>query len=166
MKKVLCLLCLLMFSIAAGCGSPSIKTDNGDEVSLSKNGVEVTGEDGSKSQLNVSGDSEKGLSLPEDFPKDIVPILDDAKIQIANKNEDENKKVSWWVTYYTAKKSAEAYKFYEDSLKDLQESNKTQMNGVYSIGGVKGENRIDIVVGAESSENKSLTTINITIQPQ
>lgn len=108
-------------------------------------------------------DEGKGVSLPEGYPKDILPIIDGGKIVLANKNEDADKKVSFWVTVSSDKPAQEVYKFYEEAVKDASETQKAQSNDGYYLAGVKGDKRFTISIDPEEKDGKKISNIQIFV---
>lgn len=165
MKKFIALAVLLMFLVpVAGCGCNTIKTDNGS-ISLDKGKMEVKTNDGGQAQIAVS-DKGQSVALPDDYPKDIVPVIDNATVTVASRNEDKDKKVSYYVTLTSEKDIKDVYNFYVDALKDLTELNKSQMNDYYSISGVKGDKQIAVTVTPEDKDNKKIANVLIIIGPK
>lgn len=103
--------------------------------------------------------------MPEGYPQDLGPIMDGAKITVANRNEDANKKLSFWITYTIEKEPKEVSGFYQDALKDLSEMQKMEINGLHTISGNKGDNSIGITINADESEGKKQTIVIIAITP-
>lgn len=169
MKKFIYLLALVLIVVfAAGCGGDTkvISTDKGSvSVNENENKVKVEGKDGSTSEVSASQDGES-VDLPSDYPKDLVPIIDGAKINLATRNEDANKKLSYMVAYYTDKEPKEVNTFYQDALKDLTESQKTEANGDYLISGTKNGNIIWMTINTEDKDGKKQTLVTITISPK
>lgn len=145
--------------LSAGCGGDkTIKTDEGT-LKVNDNKVEVTTNDGGKSQVSV--DEEKGVSLPEGYPGEVVPVIDGGKIVLANKNEDADKKVSFWVSVTSDKPTQEVYKFYEEALKDATQAQKTQSNDSYYLAGLKGGMSYTISIDSEEKDGKKISNIQI-----
>ncbi len=146
-------------------GSKTISTDQGEvKVNEKENKVEVKTNDGNSSETSISKDGES-VALPEGYPQDLVPIMDGAKITAANRNEDADKKLSFWITYTVEKEPKEVNGFYQDALKDLTEMQKMEINGVYTNGGNKGDNSVGITINADESEGKKQTIVIIAITP-
>lgn len=167
MKKIiLSIILVLGIALIAGCGgdTKTINTDKGSvSVNEDKNQVEVKTNDGS-AQLNVSNNGDS-VALPDDYPKDIVPIMDGARITVANRFEDTTKKASFQVVFATDKEPREAKNFYDDALKDLTESNKMDLNGTYSIGGQKSGQNIGVIIATNESDGNKQTMVTITVSP-
>lgn len=160
MKKLLLVIALCgLIALSAGCGGEkTIKTDEGT-LKVNENKMEVTSNDGSKSQVAVN--EEKGVSLPEGYPSQVVPIVDGGKVVLANKNEDADKKVSFWVTVSSEKPTQEVYKFYEEALKDASDTQKAQSNDGYYLAGVKGDKRFTVSIDPEEKDGKNISSIQI-----
>ena len=161
MKKAISLLILLVFAAAlTGCGffSKTIKTDPGS--------VSFKGNDGSTSQISVSGKEGESVALPDAYPKDLFPIIDGATILMANRNEDANKKVTYWVTYTSDKAAKEIYDFYLGAYKDATESQKMELSGTYSVSGIKSGQQFSTTISSEDKDGKKVSTVMITIAPK
>lgn len=167
MKRALYLLCLIILlgSMFTGCGflSKEIKTEDGSILKLSKDGVEVKSRDGN-SQISIGGD--EGVSLPEGYPKDTVPIIDNSKIVAASKNEDQSKKVTYSVMLLTEKSLSDVMAFYKEAMKDAKNLNQNSMGEAASFGGEKDEYSFWIILGTDSSGDKPQTSVTITITPK
>lgn len=154
-------LCGIMI-LSAGCGSEkTYKTDQGT-VKVDENNVEVTTNDGSKAQLTT--DENGQVSLPAGYPEDIVPVIDGGKIVLANKNEDADKRVSFWITVESGKEAGEVLKFYQEALKGTAEIQSSQVNNNYFVSGVKGENNFTVTIAANAEDNKKCN-VQIFIGP-
>lgn len=167
MKKVILIVVLILgIALIAGCGGDkTINTDKGSvSVNEEKNKVEVKNDDGSSAQLNVSNNGDS-VALPDDYPKDIVPIMDGARITAANRFEDATKKAGFQVVFFSDKDPKEVKNFYDDTLKDLTDSNKMDLNGTYSIGGKKSGHNIGVVITTEENEGQKQTMVNVTVGP-
>lgn len=160
MKKLLlvALLCGLMALTSACGGAKTIKTDEGT-LKVNDNKVEVTSDDGSKSQVAVNED--KGVSLPEGYPSQVVPIVDGGKIVLANKNEDAEKKVSFWVSVTSDKSTREVYKFYEEALKDATDTQNSQSNEGCYLAGIKSGMSYTVSIHPEEKDGKKISNIQI-----
>lgn len=180
MRRLACLAVLAVgLLVFAGCGKGvsvdtgdgnanvkdnkvEVKTDDGS-LKVESNKIEVKTEDG-KSQLSIGG--EGGVSLPDGYPKDIVPIMDGSKITLASRNEDQQKKVSYWLTMSNEKDPEDVYQYYQGALTDLQEINKMESPGYYCITGAKGDSSIMVTVTEESSDKGKQSIIQIVIGPK
>lgn len=163
MKKLLLVAALYgLIVLSAGCGGEkTYKTDEGT-VKVDGNKVEVTTRDGVKSKLTV--DEGGGVSLPEGYPENVVPIMGGGKVIMANKNEDDQKKTSFWITVRSEKDPQEIFKFYQEAVKDDTETQKTQMNNDYFVSGVKGEREFTISVTSDG-KNQKQSVIQIFVGP-
>lgn len=178
--RVMALCTLLTFAAACGNGV-SLKTDGGSvkinndsivvkdeqgDAKISMDGkdgkIEYKSEDG-KGEISFSG--ENGGKLPDDYPKSLVPIMQDAKITLASRNEDEDKKLGFWITYTSEKEIKEVYKFYEDNLKSLEEEAKIQAEDMYSITGRKDGNNIGVTISPEETDGKKHSLVQVIIGP-
>lgn len=169
MKKLAVLPILLAISIAfTGCfwssitGKSTIKTNDGT-VTTDKNGIEIKDKDGSTTSVNT-GDS-KGTSLPEGYPKDIVPVIDGAKIVMSAKNQDANKKITFVIALESKKEITEVGNFYKDVMENAEEKVESEVNNWISIGGKKAKNNVLIIVSDNPSDSNMKSLITISIEP-
>lgn len=165
MKKFISFLVLLIgLVLVSGCGGgKSIKTEGGT-LNVNENKLEVKTNDG-KAEMSVGTEGQE-VALPEGYPQEVVPILAGAKITLASRNEDANKKLTYWVTVTSDKNAQEVRKFYEGVLKDAQNTQKTEVNKNYFIAGEKQNNIFTVTVTAEETGGKRQSNIQIMIAPK
>ncbi|MGE5422331.1 MAG: hypothetical protein ACM3QW_03635 [Ignavibacteriales bacterium] len=164
-KVALILAAVMLLVLTAGCGGAgkTVTTKDGS-VTFNKEGtVTFEGKDGSKSEVEVAKEEGGEVALPEGYPTDLVPIMSGAKIVLANRNQ-ESGKTTYWVTASTTESAQDTYKYYQEALKDLQDPSNMQMNNIYSLGGVKDGQQINLIITPED-DNKS-TNLQITIAPK
>ena len=149
--------------LSAGCGGEKTYKTGEGTVKVQENKVEVTTNDGSKSQVTASETG--GVALPEAYPRDVVPIIDGGKVVLANKNEDADKKVSFWVVVESSKATADVYKFYQEVLKDASETQNSQTNNEYYITGTKGDNNFTVGIIPGADDNRK-STVQIFVGPK
>ncbi len=163
-KKFIIFLVLVMaLTLIAGCGSEKTVSTKDGSVTFDegKNTATFEGKDGSKSEINVADENGKGVSLPDGYPEDLVPIVDGSKIQLANKNEQDGK-TTYLISLSSTKSAKDVYKFYQDVLKDAEDYSSSQMNDVFSVTGVKDNQQITFMI---VPEDKS-TSVQISIAPK
>jgi predicted small lipoprotein YifL len=159
MKKFLCVftIFIMMVSSFAGCGSKGGSKDSNKNEQTSNNPVKSSTNDASKnSETGVKVDMGKigtGLSLPDGFPKDVVPLLGDANII----NVIDNKAAkAIGITYTTGKKFEDAVAFYSQVLKDAGERSETKTDGGYLLFGKKAGIDLSVVVSKYEGEKVSI----------
>ena len=103
MKRVLAVMVILALAFSLSACGP---------VKISKDGVQIKGPDGSTISL---GDK---ISLPDGYPKDVVPIISGGNINFANKTMDDNKQPNYGVMYSIEKPFAEVLSYYKNVFKD------------------------------------------------
>jgi hypothetical protein len=163
MKKIICLLTIMIIlSISTGCGS-KIKTKEGN-ISVNKENVVVKGNDGSSAVISTS-ETDKGGTLPSEYPKDIVPLLDDNKIKMSGKTNNDNKK-TFTVMYYTKKEISEAAEFYKKLLEGSQEFNSGETNDFVLLSGIKDNYKISISISPESDDTNFKTAVAVCIEAE
>lgn len=163
MKRLISLLLVLIIIVfATGCGSEkTIKTEE-STVKIQDEQVEVVSEDG-KSQTTIGEAGE--VSLPDGYPKDLVPIIDGGKVAASTRNEDENKHVTYSVMLFTEKDIKEVTNYYKESLKGLKEFQIMETPETTTIGGQNEDYTIFVFAGVDNSEDTPRTGVNITLTP-
>lgn len=163
-KKVAIFLVLVMaLTLVAGCGSEkTVSTKDGSVTyDAGKGTATFEGKDGSKSQVDVADENGKGVALPDGYPEDLVPIVDDSKIQLANKN-DEKGKTTYLISLSSSKSGKDVYNFYKDVLKDAQDLSSSEMSGIFAVSGVKNNQEISVMITPDEKE----TIVQIGIVPK
>ncbi len=168
MKKLLIILIvtIMIFSITA-CG-PTIKIGDG-EVSLKDGKVEVKTEEGTASVKDgemtyedkdgnaVFAVNEEGVNLPDGYPENLVPIIDDSMIIMASNQDQE-----YWLTAITKKDLKDTAEFYKDVMSDAEDLSTVTAEGMNMITGYKDNFYITISL-TPSDENENETAVNIWI---
>lgn len=163
MKKIICLLAIMIIiSISAGCGN-KIKTKEGS-ASIDKENVEVKSNDGSSTVISTS-ESSKGGTLPSEYPKDSVPLLDDFKIKMSGKTNTDNKK-AFTVMYYTKKEISEASDFYKKLLEGSQDFSSGETGDFVLLSGVKDNYKINISISPESDDTNFKTVVTLSVEEE
>ncbi len=168
MKKLLVILfvAIMMVSITA-CG-PTIKIGD-SEVSLKDGEVEIKTEEGTasvkegelsfedKDGNEVFEANEKGVGLPDGYPENMVPIIDDSMIIMASNQDQE-----YWLTAITKKDLKDTAEFYKDVMSDAEDLSTVTAEGMNMITGYKDNFYITISL-TPSDENENETAVNIWI---
>jgi hypothetical protein len=165
MKRFLCVctIFIMMAFVFAGCGNK--EADNSNEQT-SNNPVESSVNETSKNsgadiKVNM-GASGTNMSLPDGFPRDVVPLLDDANIVNVIDNKES---MAMGVTYTTDKSLEEAIAFYQNVFKDVEERVETKTDSGYMLFGKK--NNIDITaVIAKYDGDKISILLNVSMVDQ
>jgi hypothetical protein len=110
MRKIIALLCVVLL---VGCGGNDVN-DQINDVKADGNSLEVTTEDGT--EVEISTDMDKAVDLPENYPKDIVPIFKDSKVMAAAENADG----SFLIMAVTNADLDELKEFYMEILEDSE----------------------------------------------
>ena len=83
------------------------------------------------------------MSLPDEFPVDILPLMDDARIDFINTN-DANQAIG--ITYQTDKSFDEVIAFYQEVMQDGKVSMQSSQDDSYIIIGSKGSYAVTISI--------------------
>jgi len=112
----------LLAGVAFGCGKSSTYQTRDGEVTIDKKGGQVTFEGKSKQgDVKVSA-NDRGVALPDDFPKD-VPIYQGAVVKVASTQGK-----TMMVHMAVSASVADALKYYQDQLKDQGWEIQSTMN--------------------------------------
>ncbi|MGI6728192.1 MAG: hypothetical protein ACOX4P_06565 [Anaerovoracaceae bacterium] len=151
-RKSIILMVLLIISIAiTGCGGNDKNTVKTDGSTATK--------DTAMQEKESLENGKTGMDLPEDFPKDIIPVLDDARIDHIIRN-DVNKAIN--INYNTDKSKEEAIEFYKEVMKDGKSTQEMDSDDSYIIFGVKGNYAVSITILAPQGD----TIVNIDTRPE
>lgn len=166
MKRFLCIctVFIMMVSAFAGCGNK--EKDNSKNEQGSNNPVESSVNDASKnsgSDIKVNmGTSGTNMSLPDGFPKDVVPLLDDANVINVIDNKESK---TMGITYTTDKSFEDAAAFYQNVIKDAEDRSETKSDNGYMIYGKK--NNIDITAVISKYEGDKISVfLNVSMLDQ
>lgn len=142
MKRIVPILLMVLLTSTAliGCGG-----DKGKE-NIAVNGPATGGTiDLGDGQVIDFGTAKQGesLTLPEKFPVDVLPLLDDAEINFVNVNES-NQGIG--ITFLTDKSFDEAVVFYKEVMEDGKIDMQTSEDNVYMMMGSKASYSIVISI--------------------
>lgn len=169
MKKTISiiLVILLVGLMITGCGSESNKSRQDAITNSSDSSAETTSEvnkieEKSDTEINVSmGQMGSNLSLPDGYPKDVIPLLDDANIVNVNDARDTISKAIG-IGYTTKKSFEDAIEFYGDVMKDGSINMKNIADDNFIILGSKG----DYVVTISGALTNGTVTILLDVAPK
>lgn len=146
----------LLYVLAVGLvlsGCISIPTGDGGKIKLSKDGVEIEGEDGKKAKIEV--DAEEGGStitmddgstvqmgshaeVPEDFPSEILVPAKEKLINVTELTDDEKR--GYMLIYQLDDSMKDNVIKYKDDLEEnAYEVNEIEIGETVSLQGSKGE---------------------------
>lgn len=155
-RNIALLIMVLMMSVVViGCG------DGNDKVNLNK----VTPTGGTielgDSKINY-GTAKPGqnLSLPDEFPVDVLPLLDDARINFVNTN-DANQAIG--ITFLTDQSFDEAVEFYQKVMQDGKVTMESKQDNSYILIGSKGSYAVSISITYQTGE-KVFVLLDVTPQ--
>jgi hypothetical protein len=122
MFKKLTILLVLVAAITSGCGKKTTYTSKDGEVTVDNKGGQVTIESKTKDGNATITANDKGIPLPDNFPKD-VPIYKGAVVKVASTQGK-----SMMVHMSVSASAADLLKFYQDQLKDQGWEIQSTMN--------------------------------------
>ncbi len=176
MKRILTSIILLGFLFSfAGCGSGlDIPTEDGGNLKITKDGIQVEGSDGSKAVISNENsqyvmESSQGevkfgenLDLPKDYPKDLVPLFKEDSILSYTTTETGELAI-----IYRSKESVEdCFNFYKDLVKDAESKMESQdENGAMIIAAINNRDFTLIISTDSDNEKKAIVSINIGAPP-
>lgn len=155
---IVVLIILLAFSGCAGNDEKADAIDGNASVN------DTAGQEKTESGNNGRTDTDKSqggikIEIPDGFPGDIIPLLDDAQIDNIITN-DTNKAIN--VNYNTGKSSEEAVTFYKNVMKDGKDKQELDMGDSYIIIGIKETYVVTITI----MESQSNTIVNLDTRPE
>lgn len=155
MKKILCvfIVFLMMTSIFVGCGNK----DKSKNEEASSNSVQSSSNDAEKNsggdiKVNM-GNSGVNLSLPDGFPKEVVPLLGDANVINVIDNKESK---AMGITYTTEKSFEDVVAFYQEVIKDGVERSESASENGYLMFAKKAGIDISVVVSKYEGEKVSV----------
>lgn len=175
MKKIiiLAIVCIIVFSFI-GCNKKAkIETEDGT-VEIDKNNVKVKTKDGEANlevddnSVNIKSEdgdanlsiSEEGVDLPEGYPKDVIPIIDGAKVISAMDTSNDNKKM-YIIAMGSNKEKKEVYDYYLNIIKDAENLTKIDAGGGYMRTGKLGNYAVTIGINESDDDYKSTVSISV-----
>ncbi len=155
-RNIALLIMVLMMSVVAiGCGGSNDKGNIG-KVTPTGGTIEL-----GDSKINY-GTAKPGqnLSLPDEFPADVLPLMDDACINFINTN-DSNQAIG--ITFSTDKSFDEAVAFYQEVMQDGRISMESKHDNGYVLVGGKGSYAVSISITSQPGE-KVFVLLDVTPQ--
>ena len=144
-----------MSVVVIGCGDGN---DKGNLAKVTPTGGTIELGD---SKINY-GTAKPGqnLSLPDEFPVDVLPLLDDARINFVNTN-DANQAIG--ITFLTDKSFDEAVEFYQKVMQDGKVTMESKQDNSYILIGSKGSYAVSISITYQTGE-KVFVLLDVTPQ--
>jgi len=129
MKKYVVILLVL---ILVGCSNNN-NLDGIKNIDVEKNQVEIETDEGQ--EVTVAKDIDESIDLPDDYPKDIIPVYDDANVIGASSNPDG----SLVIMCVSDQKAEEIIEFYKKVLEEAEVTMEQNAEGVYlNMGSLEG----------------------------
>lgn len=125
------------------------------KIKATENEIKYKSDDGEKSfEANLDGE----VSVPKDYPSDIVPLYKGSKVSMASK-EGEN----YTIIMNTDGSIDDIYKFYEKNIKLDSTIINQNSDGVATIIGVAGDLNVSIMVTENDIDEygKNLITVSL-----
>ncbi len=166
MKRVWIML-LIVAVLFTGCGGgdkPEPKTEADETVKVDvdkkKDSTLITTEDGQ--EIEVAADMEKGIDLPEEYPKDLLPLYSDEFIAVAMKQPDG----SFSVVAMTEDSVGEVKEFYKKLLEDADVITTQQEEDFYmNMGTINGSTYTVMIEEEEDEDNDYHSRYTLMIIP-
>jgi hypothetical protein len=158
MRNKVTIILAVLAAIACGCGKSSTYKTRDGELKVDQQKDQFTYEAKTKDGVVKIAGSERGVPLPDNFPKD-VPIYKGAVVQLASTQDK-----MMMVHLTLSAPVAEALQFYQDQLKEQGWEIKSTMNmgeGSMVIA-KKGERECSAVIAKEDKG----TRIQLTVSQQ
>lgn len=171
-KRIFLFIILILALIFASCSNNSSqgpKENLASDTSIENSADNSTGEvleeendveeetDGPSVSVSL-GETGENLSLPNRYPKDVIPLLDDANIINVNDNDDAK---ALGIIFKTDKSFEEAIEFYNETMKEGTITVQTEKDDSYFIMGAKGDLGVIITISKYEGDKISIL-INIT----
>ncbi|SCY76672.1 hypothetical protein [Alkaliphilus peptidifermentans] len=174
-KKLIILLMtiLLIMAFVPGCGKNADKVEEAvdqvesiEDKEQEENSVSSI-EDSEKQISNISGGEMTGslgsigvgLSLPDSYPHNILPIIDGANIINVKENSSNN---SLGIMFICNKSVDEVYEFYKELMQDARNFSDEKDNNNYILTGTKDKYKImAIIMETDDSDLKCNVMFNI-----
>lgn len=172
-KRIFLFIILILALIFASCSNNSSqgpKENLASDTSIENSADNSTGEvleendveeetDGPSVSVSL-GETGENLSLPNRYPKDVIPLLDDANIINVNDNDDAK---ALGIIFKTDKSFEEAIEFYNETMKEGTITVQTEKDDSYFIMGAKGDLGVIITISKYEGDKISIL-INITFK--
>lgn len=157
MKKIFSLLMvfLLAAGIFAGCKGKNSNASDSDDKQTTASETQNKKNDDKKSGDDVKVDVGGSVKLPAKYPKDLIPLIGDAKITMAMEDTKNN---TFTAAYTTKKTYKAAVDFYREALKDSEnyvESDSGEANGFLFMGS-KGGYSYAVTIGKDDKGNMNV----------
>jgi len=178
MKKIfLIILSLVLVFALIGCGK-SIKTEDGS-ISFKDGKIQINTDEGQttigEDGVNFQGDedegetsisfNEEGASLPEGYPSNIVPIIENGKVVMSGKDVNDGI-TSYWTSVLVDKSYKEAVDFYKGVMKDSDDKQEISSENMLVMEGTIKDHHVNINCIKEESEDGDTTMISIVIEKE
>jgi hypothetical protein len=143
----------MMTSILVGCGNKEgSKNEDASSNSVQSSSNDAEKNSGGDIKVNM-GNSGVNLSLPDGFPKDVVPLLGDANVINVIDNKESK---AMGITYTTDKSFEDAVAFYQEVIKDGVERSESASENGYLMFANKAGIDISVVISKYEGEKVSV----------
>jgi predicted enzyme related to lactoylglutathione lyase len=143
----------MMTSILVGCGNKEgSKNEDASSNSVQSSSNDAEKNSGGDIKVNM-GNSGVNLSLPDGFPKDVVPLLGDANVINVIDNKESK---AMGITYTTDKSFEDAVAFYQEVIKDGVERSESASENGYLMFANKAGIDISAVISKYEGEKVSV----------
>jgi hypothetical protein len=115
----------------------------------------------------VSIDLEQGTALPEGYPSELVPIIEDAVLAISERLPgDSNIPDGYMLTLKSDRSVQEAEGYYQNALKGIEGLGTVTMNGMVILSGTKDPYTISVMISPNSLGGPEITMIQIVLSAE
>lgn len=158
MKKIwyILMIIIIIMAMLGGCGGPSkqagLKAADEEVKKVEEEINEAAKEAGSDVKVSL-GEMGSNLKAPDSFPKDVVPILEDANIVNVNDNKDSK---AIGIIYLTGKKYEEAVAFYTEALGDAKNLSQQSDQNSFFMSGKKEDYGFIVSIAKTNDGNFSI----------
>jgi hypothetical protein len=108
--------------------------------------------------LSIEAGTEGGVSIPDGYPEDIVPIYPDGTVTLAAKDDD-----TYTLVIGTDDSFDDAYGYYESHVKFDSVDVQQNMGGYALLAGPAGDYYVNVTVSSDASGQMEQTQIAIVV---
>lgn len=160
MKKLVVLLVIVLLLTACGSEKNNIPINVIADVDVDNEQTEITTTQGT--EMVISNDLNESVDIPDDYPKNVLPVYKDSYIIAASKNADG----SFYIMSYTNDEFEDIIKFYKEELKSatvLMEQSSAS-DGYINMGDLDGYT-YTVSITMDIEETKYENVVSLIVAP-